>query len=212
MDPYWSFQCWRLSLNFIPVCYYLVLHRSQWGYFSSDVQSCKFILQLYIMDIPISLYAWILLFPLSKQLVDWKRSKMMLCSPKVVWGRPDWVVVERNLQVGYSLIGTTTSAEENPICCFFWDKSILGVIVQLRCISLGGSPYRHPEWSIIILPCISPKVSRGIYSIRVRVDLPELHVDIYKHRVGSHYRQLSKRYFCDSFRDSNNWFCLQSCK
>jgi len=40
--------------------------------------------------------------------------------------------------------------------------------------SLSGNPYMHPEWSFIILPCISPEVIRGLYWLELRVDLPVL--------------------------------------
>ena len=35
-----TFSTWRLRLNFIPICYRLVLYWSQRGYFSIEVQSC----------------------------------------------------------------------------------------------------------------------------------------------------------------------------
>ena len=56
-----TFSTSRLSLNFIPLNYQLVLRRSQRGYFFFKVQSCTFIIQFYTTDISItSLYLVIL--------------------------------------------------------------------------------------------------------------------------------------------------------
>jgi len=46
-----TFSTWRLSLTLIPLYYLSVMHRSQRGYFSLEVQSCMFNIQFYITDI-----------------------------------------------------------------------------------------------------------------------------------------------------------------
>ena len=46
-----TFSTWRLKLDFIPVYYPSVLHRSQGGYFSLEAHSCTFTIQFYITDI-----------------------------------------------------------------------------------------------------------------------------------------------------------------
>jgi len=56
-----TFSAWRLRLDFIAMYCLLVLHQSQRGYFSLEVQSCIFTIQFYITDISItSLYLVIL--------------------------------------------------------------------------------------------------------------------------------------------------------
>jgi len=52
---------WGSSLNFIPVYYQLVLHQSQRGYFSFEVQSCTFITQFNIMDISVTFLCLVIL-------------------------------------------------------------------------------------------------------------------------------------------------------
>jgi hypothetical protein len=73
-----TYSTWRLSLNFIPMYYLLVLYGSQQGYFSFVVWSCTFIHQFYIIDKPITLYTWLSLVPLLKQVVNLAESKTIL--------------------------------------------------------------------------------------------------------------------------------------
>jgi len=48
-----TFWTWRLSLNYIPMYYLVVLHRSQWAYFSLEVPWCTLIFLFDITDISI---------------------------------------------------------------------------------------------------------------------------------------------------------------
>jgi len=61
-----TFSTWTFSLDFVPLNYLLVLHRSQWGYFSPEVQSCTFTIQFYITDISITLLYLVILSTFAK--------------------------------------------------------------------------------------------------------------------------------------------------
>jgi len=82
---YWyplTFSTWRSSCNFIPVYYLFVLYRSQLGYFSSEGQSCTFVLQFYITDISITLYTRLFLVLSLTKGVDPEESNTIRWSPK----------------------------------------------------------------------------------------------------------------------------------
>jgi len=82
---YWyplTFSTWRSSFNFIPVYYLFVLYQSQLGYFSSEGQSCTFVLQFYITDISITLYSGLFLVLSLTRGVDREESNTIRWSPK----------------------------------------------------------------------------------------------------------------------------------
>jgi len=109
---------WKSSLNFISVYYLLVLHRSQRGYFSSEVQSCTFIFSS-ISRIYISLF--ILGY---SDYIRWRKSSIRKWARRYFGvqrkseNQPDSVVIQRILLLGYSSVGTTPSAEAKQLCCF----------------------------------------------------------------------------------------------
>ena len=89
-----TFSIWRLSLNFIPVYYRLVLYWSQRGYFSFEVQSCTFLFSSISRINRITPHTWLFWVPSSKQVVDREESKTILLSPE---NQPNSVVVWRIL-------------------------------------------------------------------------------------------------------------------
>jgi hypothetical protein len=101
-----TFAIWRLSLNFIPVYYLLVLYWSQRGYFFFEVQSCMLLFSSISQINPITLYTWLFLVPSSKQVVDQEESKTILWSSKKV----RWTSSITSWFKGYLFLDTLESA------------------------------------------------------------------------------------------------------